>query len=111
VLEDEPAKDEILKIGVGILFMASLFQLVDGMQIIGLGVLRGVQDTRMPMVYAALSYWGIGVPMSYVLGFTLGFEGIGVWGGLGIGLGMAAIFLNMRFWRTILPGLQKQAAA
>jgi len=111
ILEDEPAKVEILQIGVGILFMAGLFQLVDGTQVIALGVLRGVHDTRMPMIYAAISYWGIGVPMSYILGFTFGFEGIGVWGGLGIGLGVAAIFLNLRFWRTVLPAMgQRQTA-
>lgn len=111
ILEDEPAKAQILQIGVGILFMAGLFQLVDGTQVIALGVLRGVQDTRMPMIYAAISYWGIGVPMSYLLGFTLGFEGVGVWGGLGIGLGVAAIFLNLRFWRNVLPAIKTRQAA
>ncbi len=103
VLEDEPAKVQILQIGVGILFMAGLFQLVDGLQVIALGVLRGVQDTRMPMIYAAVSYWVVGVPCSYILGFTFGLEGIGVWAGLGIGLGVASILLNLRFWRTVLP--------
>tara|TARA_R110002020_G_scaffold400596_7_gene610823 strand:- start:10260 stop:11630 length:1371 start_codon:yes stop_codon:yes gene_type:complete len=110
ILEDEPAKVQILQIGVGILFMAGLFQLVDGTQVVALGVLRGVQDTRMPMIYAAISYWGIGVPMSYLLGFTFGLEGIGVWGGLGIGLGVAAIFLNLRFWRNVLPTIRSRQA-
>ena len=110
ILEDEPAKVQILQIGVGILFMAGLFQLMDGTQVIALGVLRGVQDTRMPMIYAAISYWGIGVPMSYLLGFTFGLEGIGVWGGLGIGLGVAAIFLNLRFWRNVLPAIRSRQA-
>lgn len=103
VLEDDPARVEILRIGVGILFMAGLFQLVDGLQAIGLGVLRGVQDTRVPMICAAVSYWGIGVPCSYLLGFVFDLKGIGVWAGLGIGLGVAAILLNWRFWRTVLP--------
>ncbi len=110
ILEHEPAKVEILKIGVGILFMAGLFQLVDGAQAIGLGVLRGVQDTGVPMVYAALSYWAVGVPCSYLLGFTFGFEGIGVWAGLGIGLGLAAILLNLRFWRKVLPRIALRSA-
>ena len=110
ILEDEPAKVQILQIGVGILFMAGLFQLVDGTQVVALGVLRGVQDTRMPMIYAAISYWGIGVPMSHLLGFTFGLEGIGVWGGLGIGLGVAAIFLNLRFWRNVLPTIRSRQA-
>lgn len=103
ILEEEAAKAEILAIGVGILFMAGLFQLVDGAQVIALGVLRGVQDTRVPMIFAAVSYWAIGVPASYLLGFTFGWEGIGVWAGLGIGLGVAAILLNLRFWRRVLP--------
>ncbi|UWR25410.1 MATE family efflux transporter [Sulfitobacter sp. S223] len=111
ILPDDPAREQILQIGVGILFMAGLFQLVDGTQAIALGVLRGVQDTRMPMIYAAISYWAIGVPTSYLLGFTLGLEGIGVWAGLGIGLGVAAILLNVRFWRTVLPGIRRRQAA
>ena len=60
--QDEPAREDILAIGVGLLAMAALFQLVDGAQVIALGVLRGVQDTQVPMIYAAISYWGIGIP-------------------------------------------------
>jgi len=104
---DEPARLQILAIGVGMLATAGLFQLVDGLQAIALGVLRGVQDTRLPMVYAAFSYWCVGVPMSYLLGFVLGWEGVGIWAGLGIGLGLAAILLNMRFWRTVLPAIRQ----
>jgi MATE family multidrug resistance protein len=110
ILEDDPARLQILQIGVGLLFMAGLFQLVDGTQAIALGVLRGVQDTRMPMIYAAVSYWLIGVPASYLLGFTFGLEGIGVWAGLALGLGVAAILLNWRFWRTVLPGIRRAPA-
>lgn len=111
ILKDEPARAEILTIGVGLLFMAGLFQLADGTQAIALGTLRGVQDTRLPMVYAAFSYWGVGVPTAYVLGFTFGWGGIGIWGGLAIGLGVAAILLNWRFWRTVLPSIAARQAA
>lgn len=112
ILEGEAARAEILTIGVGLLFMAGLFQLADGTQAIALGILRGVQDTRLPMVYAAFSYWVVGVPTAYVLCFTLGLGGIGIWGGLAIGLGVAAILLNWRFWRTVLPAMsRKQASA
>jgi MATE family multidrug resistance protein len=100
---DEPLRAEIIGVGVGLLIMAALFQLVDGAQAIALGLLRGVQDTKIPMWMAAFSYWCVGIPCSYVLGFTLGFEGIGVWAGLVIGLGAAAILLNARFWGAILP--------
>jgi MATE family multidrug resistance protein len=103
---EEPRRAEILAIGVGLLAMAALFQLVDGAQVIALGLLRGVQDTRMPMIYAAVSYWGIGVPCSYLFGFVLGMEGIGVWLGLVLGLAVAALLLSARFWAVSLRGLK-----
>jgi MATE family multidrug resistance protein len=108
IREDEPARAQIVSIGVGLLFMAGLFQLADGTQAIALGTLRGVQDTRLPMVYAAFSYWGVGVPSAYVLGFVLDLGGIGIWGGMALGLGVAAVLLNWRFWHTVLPGMARQ---
>jgi len=102
----EPARAEILVIGTGLLIMAALFQLVDGAQAVALGLLRGVQDTKIPMVYAALSYWCIGIPCSYVFGFLLDLEGIGVWLGLVIGLGVAAVTLSFRFWSVALKSLK-----
>ncbi|MEP5730781.1 MAG: MATE family efflux transporter [Sulfitobacter sp.] len=101
----EPAKLEILAIGGGLLAMAALFQLVDGAQAIALGLLRGVQDTAVPMWLAAFSYWIVGVPCSYVLGFLFGFGGVGIWAGLVVGLGVAAVLLNLRFWGVALRKL------
>ncbi|QBF32813.1 MATE family efflux transporter [Thalassococcus sp. S3] len=101
--EAEPAREEIIAIGIGLLAVAALFQLVDGAQVIALGLLRGVQDTAKPMVIAALSYWGVGIPASYVLGFTLEMGGIGVWLGLVLGLACAGVFLMARFWGASLP--------
>ncbi|WP_320177703.1 MATE family efflux transporter [Roseovarius pacificus] len=95
---DDPDRPAVIGIGVGLLAAAALFQLVDAGQVMALGLLRGVQDTRVPMVIAALSYWAIGVPASYVLGFALGLEGIGIWLGLAIGLACAAVFMLARFW-------------
>lgn len=105
--QDEPRRPDILAVGVGLLMVAALFQLVDGAQVIALGLLRGVQDTRVPMILAAISYWGIGVPCSYLFGFVLGMEGIGVWLGLVLGLAVAAVLLSVRFWYFILPSLQR----
>lgn len=102
---DEPARADILTVGVVLLAMAALFQLVDGAQVVALGLLRGVQDARVPMILAAVSYWGIGMPCSYVLGFVLGWEGVGVWLGLVVGLSAAGIALMWRFWRVIVPRL------
>lgn len=95
---DNPARNEILAIGAGLLVVAALFQTADGAQVIALGVLRGVQDTTIPMIIAVLSYWVIGLPMSYVLGFVVGWGGIGVWLGLVGGLSAAAGLLMIRFW-------------
>ena len=95
----DPNKPEILIVGASLLAMAALFQLADGMQVIALGLLRGVQDTNWPMVIAALSYWAIGVPASYLFGFTFGWGGVGVWSGLVLGLCFAGDFLMSRFWR------------
>lgn len=78
--------------------IVALFQLVDGAQVIALALLRGVQDTAIPMWMDAFSYWGVGMPSSYLFGFVLGLRGIGVWTGLVLGLGLAAILPNARFW-------------
>lgn len=100
--ENAPAQAEILGIGVGLLAMAALFQLVDGAQAVALGLLRGLQDTAVPMWMAAFSYWVVGIPCSYLLGFVWGWDGIGIWAGLVIGLGVAAVLLNLRFWGVVI---------
>jgi MATE family multidrug resistance protein len=96
--ENEPARAEIMAIGVGLLAMAALFQMMDGIQVLALGLLRGIQDTAVPMVIAAFSYWAVGIPCSYLLGFVFGYEGVGVWSGLVVGLAVAALLLMLRFW-------------
>ena len=95
---DDPQRGQILAIGTGLLAMAALFQLVDGAQVIALGLLRGLQDAKVPMVMAGLSYWVVGLPSSYYFGFVRGMDGIGVWMGLVLGLACAAILLMARFW-------------
>ena len=99
---DEPARPEILAIGVVLLAMAALFQLVDGAQVIALGLLRGLQDTKVPMIHATISYWGVGLSVSYILGFTLGWGGVGVWMGLVVGLACASGLLMHRFWTKLV---------
>ncbi|NHX27596.1 MATE family efflux transporter, partial [Escherichia coli] len=61
---DDPARPVVLALGVSLLAAAALFQIVDAMQVIALGLLRGVQDTRVPMILAAISYWLIGMPVA-----------------------------------------------
>ncbi|WP_397544712.1 MATE family efflux transporter [Roseovarius salis] len=94
----EPDRAGVIAVGTGLLAAAALFQLVDAGQVMALGLLRGVQDTRVPMIIAALSYWAVGVPASYALGFILGLGGVGVWLGLAIGLACAGVFMLARFW-------------
>ena len=108
---DDPARPAILAIGTRLLAVAALFQLVDAAQVIALGLLRGVQDTAVPMVIAALAYWAAGIPASYLLGFALGLGGTGVWLGLVLGLGCAGILLSLRFWRFALPRVGATGAA
>ncbi|MFY0309504.1 MATE family efflux transporter [Leisingera sp. D0M16] len=106
----DPQKDQILLIGAGLLAAAALFQMMDGMQAIALGLLRGVQDTGVPMVIAALSYWAVGIPASYVMGFVFGWGGVGVWMGLVAGLTAAGLFLMKRFWGQSIKLVGAKAA-
>lgn len=98
---DNPERAVIVPLGVTLLYVAALFQLADGGQAMAMGLLRGIQDTRMPMIIAAVSYWLIGIPVSYALAFLAGFEGVGLWLGMVAGLGVAAVALLARFWRSV----------
>ncbi len=95
----KPASGDILAYGVMLLMFAALFQMADAMQVMALGLLRGMHDTRVPMIMATVSYWIIGMPAGYLLGFTLGLGGGGLWLGLVIGLTFAAVTMMWRFWR------------
>ena len=89
----------IVAAGATLLAMAALFQLVDSGQVMALGMLRGVQDTRVPMIMAIISYWVVGLPVSYLLAFPFGFGGPGIWLGLTVGLACACALMQLRFWR------------
>ncbi|MGR3495556.1 MATE family efflux transporter [Citreimonas sp.] len=106
---DEPDRAAIIEAGRVLLVMAALFQLADALQVIHIGLLRGLQDTRVPMLMAALSYWGIGIPAAWALGLPLGLGGVGVWAGLTLGLAVAAVLLGWRFWSRAVPGLTRAA--
>ncbi|MBC7140908.1 MAG: MATE family efflux transporter [Rhodobacteraceae bacterium] len=93
-----PQAPAITAYAATLLAVAALFQLADSAQVMALGLLRGVQDTRVPMVIASVSYWLTGIPASYALAFPLGLGGTGLWLGLVVGLAVAAILLMARFW-------------
>ncbi|EDQ31990.1 putative efflux protein, MATE family [Hoeflea phototrophica DFL-43] len=90
---------DLLAAAVPLLLVAGAFQMVDAIQVIGAGLLRGLKDTRIPMYVAMISYWPIGLSTAYGLGFGLDLGGPGIWAGLAIGLGVAAVLLNVRFAR------------
>ncbi len=98
----KPEAAQILTIGTSLLAYAALFQMGDAMQVMALGLLRAIRDTRVPMWAAVVSYWVVGIPCSYLLGFRAGLGGQGVWLGLCIGLALAATSLMARFW-TMAP--------
>ncbi len=101
-----PGSAEIMAYGVGLLALAAVFQVVDGLQAVTLGLLRGLKDTRVPMICAVFSYWVVGLPVAYLLGFPLGFGGYGVWAGLVVGLALAALTLLGRY-RVVLRRLYR----
>nr|WP_225986576.1 MATE family efflux transporter [Rufibacter sp. LB8] len=80
-----------------LLIIAAIFQLSDGLQVVGLGALRGLEDVKVPSMISLLSYWLIALPVGYALGFWAGFGAIGVWMGLFTGLTIAALLLFLRF--------------
>ena len=89
------------------LIVAAAFQLVDGAQVIMLASLRGLSDTRVPMVIAFIGYWGVGMGTAYVAGFVWEWRGIGIWLGLATGLAFAAVMLTLRFATREKLGLLK----
>lgn len=102
---DNPNAAEIVAYGVPLLAVAAAFQVFDTLQVVGSNLLRGLKDSRVPMVYALFSYWAVGVPVSYGLGIAAGWGGVGVWVGLASGLGVAAVLMNLRFARRHRLGL------
>lgn len=92
---------QIIDIAVPLLALAAAFQLVDSAQAIAAGNLRGLKDTSVPMTIAIISYWPIGMLIAYVLSQYTALASIGVWVGLALGLMVAAIALNWRFYRLV----------
>jgi MATE family multidrug resistance protein len=83
-----------------LLVLAAIFQFPDGIQVMSAGALRGLRDTRVPMVLAAISYWGIGMPLGAGLGLGLGYGPRGMWIGLTVGLTAAAVLMGLRLRRS-----------
>jgi MATE family multidrug resistance protein len=88
---------EVASVAISLLFMAAIFQISDGLQVGAFGALRGLKDTRIPMIVNFISYWLVGFPTGYILGIHLGFGPEGLWIGLIGGLSVAAVLHNYRF--------------
>ncbi len=91
---DDP---EVIALSASLLIIAGLFQLSDGVQVVGLGVLRGMEDVKIPTFVTLMAYWVLGLPLGYLLAFEFGFEEKGIWYGLLIGLSITAVILFYRF--------------
>lgn len=87
----------VVAIAASLLVIAGIFQLVDGVQVIGSGLLRGLRDTVGPMIITIAAYWGVALPLGAWLTFQAKFGAEGMWIGLAVGLGVAAALLYRRF--------------
>ena len=96
---NDPANAEVVALAVTLLGIAAIFQIFDGLQVSAAGALRGLKDTRVPMVLGFVSYWLIGLPVSAALGFWVGWGAQGFWWGFVLGLASAAVLLTGRFYR------------
>jgi MATE family multidrug resistance protein len=90
-------RDAVLNFAVVFLGYAAVFQIFDAVQVVGLSILRGLKDTRVPMVLTAISYWGIGLSLSAGLAFGLHWQGSGIWLGYVVALVVASILIVGRF--------------
>jgi MATE family multidrug resistance protein len=101
----DPKNALVIDLARSFLVLAAIFQLADGAQAVGAGMLRGLQDTRVPMLYAALGYWGIGLPLGAILAFGTGLRGVGIWIGLAAALAVVALLMLWRWLRRDRLGL------
>ncbi len=107
----DAANAEVVALAVTFLAFAALFQVADGAQAVAAGMLRGLHDTKVPMLYAAIGYWGVGLPLGVVLAFPFGFKGAGIWTGLFLGLAVVALLLLWRWLRRDRLGLTDEKRA
>lgn len=93
------AEREVIELAASLLLLAAVFQVADCIQVAAAGALRGLKDTRIPMLYSVLAYWMIGMSVGWYLTFRLAWGPAGMWVGILSGLTVAAILLGARFLR------------
>ncbi|MEZ5710670.1 MAG: MATE family efflux transporter [Blastomonas sp.] len=92
-----PGSAAVFALALDFIMIAAIFQLVDSFQAVGAGVLRGLQDTRWPMLFAAFGYWVVGIGVAIWLAFYRDWQGLGVWTGLASGLAAVAVLMVARW--------------
>ena len=97
--------DRVIALAVSFLAVAAAFQIVDGAQVVGAGMLRGLHDTRVPMLFAFFGYWVFGIGIGIWLAFYRGWQGVGIWAGLAVGLGLVATLMIGRWIMRARLGL------
>jgi MATE family multidrug resistance protein len=110
-LEDAPANAVVIALAVSFLRVAAAFQLVDGAQVIGAGMLRGLHDTRWPLLFALVGYWVVGLGIGSWLAFAADWKGVGIWIGLASGLAVVAGLMLARWLLRDRLGLTRAGHA
>ena len=104
----DAATTQVFDLAVSFLMVAAIFQIVDGAQVVGAGMLRGLHDTKVPMFFAAFGYWVVGIGVGAWLAFSAGWDGVGIWTGLATGLGIVAVLMLVRWSMRVRLGLLPQ---
>lgn len=89
---------QVITLAAELIIWGGFFQLFDGIQCVSLGILRGMQDVNVPTLITVFAYWGVGLPMSYILGFHYQLQHVGIWIGLTLALFASAVLLSWRFY-------------
>jgi len=106
-LEPEAMNSRVAMLAAQFLLIAAIFQIFDGAQVVGAGMLRGLHDTRVPMQFAFVGYWVLGIGLGVWLAFFRGWEGAGIWTGLAAGLATVAVLMLWRWVRRDRLGLTR----
>jgi multidrug resistance protein, MATE family len=105
------ANQPVITLAVSFLGVAAIFQIVDGAQVVAAGMLRGLHDTKVPMVFALFGYWVVGIGVGVGLAFWMDMDGIGIWIGLAAGLAVVSVLMLLRWMLRARNGLLPDAAS
>ena len=98
---NDPAVDVLIPIAMSLLAITAVFQIFDTTQAVSAGILRGLKDTRLPMVYAMIGYWAVGIPVATWLGLFTDLRGNGIWWGMTAGLAATTLLMTGRVIRRM----------